>query len=287
MSRTRPILRLLVAVFACVVVAAPVSAATPGLVYSGPRDRPLVALTFDADMTESMRQAVLDGTRVHYDARIIRLLRNTNTPATLFLTGLWALTYPSHTRSFAVDPLFELANHTYSHRAFRAPCYGLPTLTTNRQRRREVNRATSAIRDITGVTVRHFRFPGGCHNLADVNLVRELGLVPVQWDVVSGDPRQRDPAVIVRNVLSRVRNGSIVVMHLNGAPNAPATYEALRTIIPELRARGYRFVTLRTLLSVRREVGVTPVFARTSGRAARRRRTIAACSSSGLSSSTS
>jgi peptidoglycan-N-acetylglucosamine deacetylase len=194
---------------------------------------------------------VLDGTRVHYDARIIRLLRDTKTPATLFLTGLWAQTYPQHARSFAGDPLFELANHTQTHRAFREPCYGLPALTTKKQRRREINRATRTIRDITGVTVRHFRFPGGCHNSADVRLVRELGLVPVQWDVASGDPWQKDPAVVVRKVLNRVRNGSIVLMHLNGAPNAPSTYEALRTIIPELKRRGYRMVKLKTLLASR------------------------------------
>ena len=49
-------------------------------------------------------------------------------------------------------------------------------------------------------------------------------------------------------VLDDVRPGSIVVMHLIGAPNAPATAAALRTVIPALRARGYRFVTLRELL---------------------------------------
>lgn len=242
-------LRVVIAVLLAVVVASQAVAATPGLVYSGTRDAPRVALTFDADMTPAMRQAVLEGRRTHYDARIIETLRATNTRATLFLTGLWARTYPGRTRSFAADPLFELANHSQTHRAFRAPCYGLATVETNEDRIWEVRTARRTIREITGVRVKYFRFPGGCHALADVSLIRQLDHIPVQWDVNSGDAFEKDPAVIVRRVLNRVQNGSIVVMHMIGAPNAPATYDALRRLIPELRRRGYRLVTLSELLS--------------------------------------
>jgi peptidoglycan-N-acetylglucosamine deacetylase len=241
--------RPLIAGLLVLLASSPVSAArTPGLVYTGPRDRPLLALTFDADMTRSMREAVLEGRAVHYDARIIALLRRTNTPATLFLTGFWAKTYPARAREFAADPLFELANHSHTHPGFRSPCYGLPTISTDHERRREVRRARRLIGDMTGVTTRFFRFPGGCHAETDVALVRELNHIPVQWNVASGDPRQTSPQVIIDNVLKRARNGAIVVMHLNGAPNAPATYDALKTIIPKLRARGFRLVTLGTLL---------------------------------------
>jgi peptidoglycan/xylan/chitin deacetylase (PgdA/CDA1 family) len=71
----------------------------------------------------------------------------------------------------------------------------------------------------------------------------------VGWDVVSGDPFQQDPAVIVHNVLDNVQPGSIVVMHLNGGPNAPATATALHDIIPGLQARGLQPVTLQELLA--------------------------------------
>jgi peptidoglycan/xylan/chitin deacetylase (PgdA/CDA1 family) len=81
--------------------------------------------------------------------------------------------------------------------------------------------------------------------------VRSLGEQPVQWDVVSGDAFQRDPQVIVRSVLAAVRPGSIVIAHCIGAPNAPATAAAMSVIIPALRARGYRLVTLAQLLGKR------------------------------------
>jgi peptidoglycan/xylan/chitin deacetylase (PgdA/CDA1 family) len=66
--------------------------------------------------------------------------------------------------------------------------------------------------------------------------------------VVSGDAFQPNPDPIVQAVVDRVRPGSIVVMHLHGGPNAPATDEALRRIIPALKQKGYRFVTLSELL---------------------------------------
>jgi peptidoglycan/xylan/chitin deacetylase (PgdA/CDA1 family) len=70
----------------------------------------------------------------------------------------------------------------------------------------------------------------------------------VQWDVISGDSFLTDPSQVVREVLSQVRPGSIVVMHLIGAPKAPATAAALQRIVPALRARHFRFVTVWTLL---------------------------------------
>jgi peptidoglycan/xylan/chitin deacetylase (PgdA/CDA1 family) len=37
-------------------------------------------------------------------------------------------------------------------------------------------------------------------------------------------------------------------MHIMGAPNAPATSQALRQIVPALKSRGFRFATLSQVL---------------------------------------
>jgi peptidoglycan/xylan/chitin deacetylase (PgdA/CDA1 family) len=74
-------------------------------------------------------------------------------------------------------------------------------------------------------------------------------MVPVQWSLVSGDAFQKDPSVIIRRVENKVRNGSIIVMHLNGAPHAPETYDALVTLISWLKDHGYTMVTLNDLLN--------------------------------------
>ena len=210
----------------------------------------MIALTFDADMTQGM----LARLRAHavaswYDPRIVAELRLTGTPATVFLTGLWAQTYPDVVRSLAPDPRFEIENHSFDHAAFRAPCFGLPTVSTDAARRKEVSDGASVITAAGGSTPVYFRFPGGCHATADLKLVAGLGETPIGWDVVSGDAFQSDPKVVVRAVLAGVQPGSIIVIDLMGAPNAPATADALATLIPELRAGGYEFITLREMLA--------------------------------------
>jgi len=228
---------------------APRPAASPVLITHGPRTARRVALTFDADMTRGMLLRLRAGrVRSWYDARIVRELRATRTPATVFLTGLWTQTYPGVVRSLAADPLFELENHSIDHASFGSPCFGLPTVPSVPAKREEVAGAAATIAATAGRRPRYFRFPGGCHSNDDARLVAAQGETPVGWDVVSGDPFQPDAAAVTRAVLGGVRPGSIVVMHIVGAPNAPATFTALQTVIPTLKARGYRFVTLQELL---------------------------------------
>lgn len=222
----------------------------PGIITNGPRNRPLLALTFDADMTPAMLRLLRGGeVRGWYDERITRALRATRTPATFFVTGLWAQTYPGAVRALAADPLFELENHSFDHAAWEAPCYGLTPLRTVAGKRVEVLRTIRILAAIVHARPRYFRFPGGCQDEADVRLVKSLGEQPVQWDVISGDAYLRDPHAVERQVLAQVRPGSIVVMHLDGAPVTPATAAALEALIPALRSRGFRLVTLRALLA--------------------------------------
>jgi peptidoglycan/xylan/chitin deacetylase (PgdA/CDA1 family) len=226
------------------------AAATPRLILHGPRTHKWVALTFDADMTPAMIADLRSGrVKSWYDRDVVRTLRRTRTPATIFLTGLWTKTYPGAVRAFARDPLFELANHSWDHRAWAGTCYGLPAVRSTAAKRKEVLWTEAIIKRVAGVKTRYFRFPGGCLTQADVRLVASLGEQPVQWDVISGDSFLTDPARVEEEVLRQVKPGSIVVMHLVGPARTPATAPALKALIPKLRVRGYRFVTLSKLLT--------------------------------------
>ena len=79
-----------------------------------------VALTFDADMTRGMIQRIHAGRlrSPQYDPRILDILRDTRTPATFFVTGLWAETYPDVVKEIAATPLFEVENHSFDHAAW-------------------------------------------------------------------------------------------------------------------------------------------------------------------------
>ena len=217
-------------------------------IEEGPGKRRRIALTFDADMTPEMLEQLSSGQVASwYDEAVVDVLRDTRTQATLFISGLWAETYPGRVRRLARSRLFELGNHTWDHRAWTSDCYGLPAIDDRGEKRREVIRTARVLERLTGKEPFWFRFPGLCATEDDLRLVSDLGEQPVGGQG-SGDAFQRDAGVIVNTVLSQVRPGSIVVMHMMGGPNAPATGEALKTLIPALRERGYRLVTLSRLL---------------------------------------
>ncbi|MFH8976537.1 polysaccharide deacetylase family protein [Streptomyces sp. NPDC017890] len=213
----------------------------------GPRaDGRTVALTFDADMTADQGARAAAGERFD-NPRLIATLRELKVPATVFMTGRWAEEYPDEAGSIGRDPLFEIANHSYSHYAYTGDCYGLPAVPEKRMRS-DVERAYAAF-ERAGVrnAMPYFRFPGGCYDRAALDELTATGVTAVQWDVVSGDAFATDADAVARQVLDGVRPGSVVVMHCTRSA-APVTEEAVRTIVPELRRRGYRFVKVSELI---------------------------------------
>jgi peptidoglycan-N-acetylglucosamine deacetylase len=224
----------------------------PVAIQVGPGDRKQIALTFDADMTPEMRERLDSGVvRTWYNEEVIDVLRNTGTPATLFLTGLWAQTYPGVTRSLAGDPRFEIANHSLEHKAFR-PCYTLPVLRED-EKQEAITGSERVVEQISGERPYYFRFPGGsaeCATPDDIALVTAAGEQAVDW-TAAGDAAQPDPQAVVDSVMKDIRPGAIVALHMHGSDetaNAPATDEAIAMLIPQLKAQGYEFVTLGQLL---------------------------------------
>ena len=195
------------------------------------------------EMQSRLQAGVVDS---WYNADVIRVLEKHGTPATLFLTGLWVESYPEETRALADNKLFEIGNHSYRHYSFTPSCYGLPSI-PDEEDESDVRRSQQVIREHTGKTPSLFRFPGLCFDTYDAGVVAANGLTIVQGDVPAGDGFNHDTASIVDHVTSNVRNGSIVVMHMHGGPNAPKTADALELLIPELE-KTYSLVTVSTLL---------------------------------------
>ncbi|MFV0133032.1 polysaccharide deacetylase family protein [Streptomyces sp. HMX87] len=210
------------------------------------RDR-TVALTFDADMTADQGPRAARGERFD-NPELIATLRELKVPATVFMTGRWAEEYPEQARAIGRDPLFEVANHSYSHYAFTGDCYGLPAVARERMRT-DVERAYAAFRK-AGVPdpMPYFRFPGGCHDRTALKELTAAGVTAVQWDVVGGDAFATDADAVARQVLDGVRPGSVVVLHCTRSA-APATERAVRQVVPELRRQGYRFVKVSELIA--------------------------------------
>lgn len=217
------------------------------LINNGSRKTNLVALTFDADMTPGMLKEYKSGKiKSWYDQKITEILRKNSVPATIFITGMWAELYPQVVQDLSSDPLFEIGNHSYDHAAFSTPCFGL---SETKNKETEITKTQDILTKLTGKTPKYFRFPGGCFKKEDLDLAQKLNIKVVEWDVVSGDSYLKDPQKIVDQVLKKTQNGSIIVMHFQGGPHAPATSSALQKIIDGLKQKGFSFGTVSQLLS--------------------------------------
>jgi peptidoglycan/xylan/chitin deacetylase (PgdA/CDA1 family) len=225
-----------------------------------PRDGvKLVALTFD--LCEAA------GEVSGYDAAVIDALRAERVAATLFAGGKWLRSHPERAMQVMADPLFEIGNHGWSHgnlRTLPAERAREEILWTQLQARllrdQLVQRAIRA-----GVAPEEaaripeapalFRFPYGACRPETLALANAAGLAAIQWDVVSGDADPAfTPEMVAKEVLGRVKPGSIVVMHANG--QGRGTAGALPVIIRGLRQKGYRFVTVSQLLAAGEPVAV-------------------------------
>jgi peptidoglycan-N-acetylglucosamine deacetylase len=227
----------------------PFPTVSPGtVVTNGPRDRRVVALTFDSNLTDAMIQE-LDQHRVASFANVavIDELDQLQVPATLFLAGKWIERYPDLTRRLAADPLFELGSHSYEHRAYHLPCYGLGGLPVA-QMAADVDHSERLLRQFTNRPTPYFRFPGGCYDAAALQATGGTGITVIQYDLASGDAFGTSARAIVNNVVNNAQNGSIIVMHITGGNTAPMTAFALPDVVNGLRQKGFTLVRVSDLL---------------------------------------
>jgi peptidoglycan-N-acetylglucosamine deacetylase len=219
----------------------PLQPVVPEVVFHGPRDEKRIALTFDACSTRDVSK---------YDERVTQELIATHTPATIFLGGSWAVEEKAIVKQLAANPLFELANHSYTHPHMAA-------IIDEVRIRRELQRTQAEIHLLTGATPKLFRPPYGEYNERLVRIAAELGLTTVEYDLASGDPdRHATKERLIHWVLEKAQPGSIIVMHINH--RRFHTAEALPGIIAGLRARGFELVTVGELIKASRGERLAP-----------------------------
>jgi peptidoglycan/xylan/chitin deacetylase (PgdA/CDA1 family) len=118
-----------------------------------------------------------------------------------------------------------------------------------------ISRTTAAIEKYVGLRPAFFRPP----NLAvSARLYGSVDL-PIVGGIVGNDWDQSTTAESrAKTVLAGMRDGAIILLH-DVQPDPHPTPEALDILIPELKARGYEFVTLTRLFERK---GVDPLSGR-------------------------
>lgn len=217
-----------------------------GYVIRRSGDRPgLVALTFD------------DGPDPTWTPKILDLLKAEQVPATFFVIGENGQANPQLIKRIVAEG-HDIGNHSYTH-----PNLGeLPAKVTDL----ELNATQRLIESLTGRSTTLFRAPyfGDAEpttpdEVDPIVRARQLGYLTVGLHVDPDDwAKPNADAIVARTVegvTARAPNdtghGQVVLLH-DGGGDRQQTLQALPRIIHELRARGYRFVTVSELAGMSR-----------------------------------
>ena len=193
-------------------------------IYSVETDEKAVALTFDAAWGADKTLGILE------------TLEQKDACATFFLVSFWAEKYEDELKTLAASDRIEIGTHSATH----------PYMSklSKSQIELELSTSKSLIERISGRKIDLFRPPYGDYSDSLLNVAKEQGLHTIQWDVDSLDWKGISKEQIASRIVSKCRNGSIVLMHNDGKH----TLEALPSIIDGLRAKGFTFKTVGDLI---------------------------------------
>ncbi|MCL6597868.1 MAG: polysaccharide deacetylase family protein [Alicyclobacillus macrosporangiidus] len=199
------------------------------IILQGPATERAVALTFD------------DGPDTEWTPQILSILSSEQVKATFCCVGQRVRSNPDVLRRITREG-HVVANHSYHH----------PNLTklTREQIRTEITSTNQAIAQIIHRTPRFIRPPYGALNRTVIEVVQELNMKILFWNVDSLDWAGLTGPQVAANVLSHVSPGSIILMHSAGGrgESLQDTVDALPYIIHVLRREGYSFRTVSELL---------------------------------------
>lgn len=194
------------------------------VLWKGKAEGRYVVLTFD------------DGPDPIYTEKVLDILDKYNVKACFFMVGEKVLKYPDVAKQ-VVKRGHEIGIHAFRH--------NLRFIINPLVTRKELLKAFDAVKRVTGVSPEYARPPWGCLNPFFYRESRRLNYKVVLWSFMSWDWGRTTADYITKRVLSRVKDGSILIFHDSG--DSPGAYngapammiEALEVIIKQLKNEGY------------------------------------------------
>ncbi len=190
----------------------------------------VVALTFD------------DGPTPDKTNQILQILAEEQIPATFFLIGQEVQQHPQLVRQILAAG-HQVGNHSFSHQRmiFKSPAFVAG----------EIEQTDKLLRDSGVDGVIYFRPPYGKKLLVLPWYLMKHHRVSVTWDVAPENfPKiAKDPQALVDYTVQQTKPGSIILLHVM-YDSRQATMQAVPQIIRQLKAQGYRFVTVHELLKL-------------------------------------
>ncbi|MEI2315855.1 peptidoglycan-N-acetylglucosamine deacetylase [Bacillus paramobilis] len=200
--------------------------------FSGPYNKAEVALTFD------------DGPDLEFTPKILDKLKQHNVKATFFLLGENAEKFPNVVKRIANEGHI-IGNHTYSH----------PNLAkvNDAEYRNQIIKTEEILNRLAGYAPKFIRPPYGEILENQLKWATEQDFMIVQWSVDTVDWKGVSAETITNNVLGNSFPGSVILQHSTPGGRLQGSVDALDKIIPQLKTKGARFVTLPSMFQTSKE----------------------------------
>lgn len=181
-----------------------------------------IAFTFDDGPSE-------------YTTRLVDAFVMNDSKGTFFMLGSRMKNNEEIVR-YVSDNNMEVGSHSYSHKYL--------TSLSDEELLEEINSVTILYKEITGKDINLLRPPYGSID----NKLQEMSMFPlVTWSIDPYDWLHKDKEFVKNHILSHAYDGAIVIMH----DLYETTIEAVKELIPELKASGYELVTVSELAKIK------------------------------------
>ena len=203
----------------------PAQAAAINDVAHGSRAIPKVALTFHGAGAPD------------FAVPLLKIFKSTGTKVSIFAVGNWLVAQPAIATRI-ISEGHDLGNHTMTHTQMK-------TISAKRVDS-EISKCASELKKLIGNHGAWFR-PSGTQ--FSTPLIRAAALKYgygqcISYDVDSKDFQDPSKKNVINNVMSNVKNGSIISMHLGHK----VTLDAMPSLLENLHSKGFTPVTLTELL---------------------------------------
>lgn len=184
--------------------------------------KPMVALTFD------------DGPYSRATISILDTLKKHNSVATFFVLGN-RVQNNKNLLIRMIEEGSEIGNHSFNHKQL--------TTLTSKELKFQIDKTQKSILDIVGSEPTMLRPTYGSY---DNKLKESINMPLILWSINPMDWKYRDANKIRNHVLSRVKDGDIVLMH----DIFTTTADAVEQFVPKLISRGFQLVTVSELYEI-------------------------------------
>lgn len=195
-------------------------------IYRGNPQKPMVALLINVAWGNE------------YIPEILKVLKNSGVKATFFFDGSWVKKNPDFAKTIK-QAGHEIGNHAFSH----------PDLNQRSKSEtiRELKKTNNIIKRTLGIKPEWFAPPSGSYNKTTVEIADQLGMETILWTVDTVDWRKPIASEMVRRVVSKVKNGTMILMH----PTKPVA-KGLKTMLSGIKKKGYQVGSVSELMDEER-----------------------------------